>query len=102
MPQADGTTEAAPNNYSMNFYYLFSLLRQGRKRQDVPLCTSDTLGRGKNFWKEMRNLGLIPETSDALHGFMPDKLNAHLYSIFISFSENPAESFNLFSSSHSD
>ena len=38
---------------------------------------SDTLGSGKNFWEEMRNLGLIPKKSDALHGFMPDKLNAH-------------------------
>ena len=38
---------------------------------------NDTLGSGKNFWKEMGNLGLISKTSDSLHGFMPNELNAH-------------------------
>ena len=59
---------------------------------------SDTLGSGKNFWKKMRNLGLIPKTSDALHGFMPDELNDHFSSIPISPSEDPAKSLNLLSS----
>ena len=56
-------------------------------------CISDALDSGKNFWKEMRNLGLIPKASDALHGFMPDELNAHFSNIAISASENAAESY---------
>ena len=48
-----------------------------------------TLDSWKNFWKEMRNLGLIPKTSESLHCFMPKELNNHLsidiyYSIAIS------------------
>ena len=42
----------------------------------------------------MRNLGLIPKASDALHGFMPEKLNTHFSNISISFAEYPAESLN--------
>ena len=53
----------------------------------------DTLDSGKIFWKEMRNLGLIPKASDALHGFMPEKLNKHFSAVAISSSEDPAESF---------
>ena len=41
----------------------------------------------------MRNLELIPKTSDALHGFMPEELNKHFSSIAISSTEDPAESF---------
>ena len=50
----------------------------------------------------MRNLGLIPKTSDALLGFMPHQPNAHFSSISISPSEDPAESLNLLSSSSPD
>ena len=35
---------------------------------------SDTLDSSKNFWKELRNLELIPKASDAFHGFMPEEL----------------------------
>ena len=45
---------------------------------------SDTLGNGKYFWKEMRNLGLIPRTSDVLHGFIPDEINANFSSQHLS------------------
>ena len=41
---------------------------------------NDVLDSNKNFWKELRNLGLLPENSDALHGFMTDKLNYHITS----------------------
>ena len=51
-------------------------------------CIYDALVGGKNFGKEMRNLGLIPKVSDALHGFMPDELNEHFSSIAISSTEN--------------
>ena len=37
-----------------------------------------TLDSGKNFWKEMRYLGLIPKTSDTLHGYMPEELKGAL------------------------
>ena len=53
----------------------------------------DTLDRGKIFWKEMRNLKLIPKTSDALHGFMPEELNKYFSSIPISSSEDLADFF---------
>ena len=57
-------------------------------------CISDALDNGKNFWKELRNLGLIPKASGALHGFMPDELNEHYSNIVISSTENPVESLN--------
>ena len=41
----------------------------------------------------MRNLGLIPKASDALHSFMPEELNKHFSVFAISSSEDPAESF---------
>ena len=43
-------------------------------------CISDALDAldgGMKFWKEMRNLELTPKASD---DFMPDKLNALIYS----------------------
>ena len=56
---------------------------------------SDTLDSGKNFWKELRNLGLIPKASDALHGFMPEELNDHFSLIVISPTEDPSASLNI-------
>ena len=84
MLQKNATIEPALNSYSMNFYNLYSLLAG---RAEAAGCAyihnkiSNTLESGKNFWKEMRNPGLIPKTSDALHGFMPDELNALFSSI---------------------
>ena len=98
MPQAVGTTEPAPSNYSMT----------AKARTEASRCAymhnkiSDTLGSGKSFWKDMRKQGLIPKTSDALHGFWPDELNARFSSISISPSEDPAESLDLLSSSYPD
>ena len=43
-------------------------------------CISDALDAldgGMKFWREMRNLELTPKASD---DFMPDKLNALIYS----------------------
>ena len=51
----------------------------------------ETLDNGKNFWREVRNLGLIPKASEALHGFMPDELNDYFLSIAISPHEDSAE-----------
>ena len=49
---------------------------------------NDVLESNKNFWKELRNLGLFPGTSDALHRFMIDDLNDHLAGISISPGED--------------
>ena len=38
---------------------------------------SEALNEGKNIWKELRHLGLIPKPKEALHGFSPNKLNSH-------------------------
>ena len=62
----------------------------------------ETLDNGKNFWKELRNLGLIPKASDALHGFIPDELNDYFSSIAISPDKDPAESFNILETASSD
>ena len=54
-----------------------------------------TLDNGTNFWKELRNLGVIPKANDGLQGFMPDELNDYFSSIAISPHEDPAESLNI-------
>ena len=54
-----------------------------------------TLDANKNFWKEMRKLGMIPEVSDALHGFLPEELNSHFSNISISPNEDPEVSLNI-------
>ena len=51
----------------------------------------DALEENKNFWKEMRKLGLLPTTDDALHGFSPDELNTHFSAIPVSSQEDPTE-----------
>ena len=57
-------------------------------------CISDALDGGKNFWIEMRNLGLIPKANDALHGFIPEELNKYFSIIAISLTENSTEALN--------
>ena len=63
---------------------------------------SVTLDSGKNFWKEMWNLGLIAKASDALHGFVPNELNKHFSNITISSTVIPAESSNSISTASSE
>ena len=57
------------------------------------ICT--TLDDGKNFWIEMRKLGIIPTANNALHGFSPEELNAYLSNISISLTEDPNISNNI-------
>ena len=45
---------------------------------------------------------MIPKASDALHGFIPDKLNDYFTSIAISPDEDPAESLNISEAASSD
>ena len=60
----------------------------------------EILGNGKNFWKELRNLELIPKVTDALHGFMPDELNDYFSSIAISTA--PSDGFSFLPVSEAD
>ena len=53
----------------------------------------------KDFWKEMRNLGLIPKTNYALHGFSLDEINSVFSKIFISSTEDPLMPLNIINNS---
>ena len=64
------------------------------------ICNS--LDTNKNFWSEMRNLGLIPKPSDALHGLLPEELNSYFSGISFSSSEDPITSLNQISSASPD
>ena len=57
----------------------------------------NVLEDNQNFLNEMRKLGLLPTTDDALHGFTPDELNTHYSSISISSLEDPVESHDIVS-----
>ena len=63
------------------------------------LRTGDTLDENKNIWKEMRNLGLLPQRKeDDLHGFKPGELNAHFAGISVSPLENIDEAMDIIQS----
>ena len=49
----------------------------------------DALDSGKDIWRELRSLGLIPQarTWEELHGFSPEELNSHFASVSVSSSE---------------
>lgn len=61
-----------------------------------------TLDANKKFWKEMRNLGLIPKINDALRGFSPEEINSFFSNISISPSEDPLTSQNIINNSSSE
>ena len=54
----------------------------------------EAISSNKNFWQEIRKLGLISTTSDSLHGFLPDELNDHFANICVSPREDTTESLN--------
>ena len=62
----------------------------------------NALDTNKNFWKEMKNLGLMPTVNDALHGFLPEELNSFFSSISLSPTEDPVTSFNSILSASSE
>ena len=72
-----------------------SLANEYEVQSEIARCAymhnriSTTLDDGKNFWNEMRKLGLIPKTSNALHGFSPEEPNSYLSNISISPTEDP-------------
>ena len=56
---------------------------------------SDALDENKNIWKEMSNLGLLPQRKeDDLHGFKPGELIAHFVGIAVSSLENIEEAMD--------
>ena len=60
---------------------------------------TDALDENKNIWKEMRNLGLLPQRKeDDLHGFKPGELNAHFAGISVSPLENIDEAMDVIQS----
>ena len=68
----------------------FNISNSAEEKMEIARCAfmhnkiSDVLDSNKNFWKELRNLGLLPGKCDALHGFMTDELNDHFAGISIS------------------
>ena len=62
----------------------------------------ETLDNWKNFWKKLRNFGLVPKASDALYSFIPDEINDCFSSIVIFPHEDSAESFNILMTAPSD
>ena len=49
---------------------------------------SDALDEGKNMWKKLRHLGLIPKPKEALHVFSLNELNNHFAGVLVSPQEN--------------
>ena len=60
------------------------------------ICNS--IDTNKNFWSEMRKLGLLPKPSDALHGFLPEELSSNYTNISFSPLEDKASSLHIISS----
>ena len=64
---------------------------------------TDALVEGKNIWKEMHNLGLLPKhKEEELHGFSPGELNAHFAEVSISPLENITEAMEIITTTTED
>ena len=78
------------------------------ERTETAWCTfmhnkiSDALEDNKNFWKEMRKLGILPMVDDALRGFSPGEFSTRFSSISVSSHEDAIESFNTVSTASTD
>ena len=85
-----------------------SLANLVEKKSEIARCAymhnriCNSLDTNKNFWSEMRKLGLLPKPSDALHGFLPEELNTYFSGISFSSSEVPTISLNQISSASPD
>ena len=64
------------------------------------ICSS--LDANRNFWKDMRELGLIPKTNDSLHGFLPAEMCTHFSNISISQTEDPKVSLHILQNASPD
>ena len=58
----------------------------------------DTITNGKNIWRELKHLGLLPRPKSELHGFSPTDLNNQFSSVSFSNTENSQEIENVISS----
>ena len=56
---------------------------------------TDTLDNKRNFWKDLRNLGLLPSADNGLHGFSLDELNRHFAGVSCSPTENFQDALNV-------
>ena len=62
----------------------------------------DSLDSNKNFCREMRTLGLLPKSNGALHGFLPEELNAHYTGISLPTSEDSKKSLRFINNASPD
>ena len=44
----------------------------------------EAIDDGKNIWKKLRHLRLIPKLKEALHGFSPNEMNSHFAGVSVS------------------
>ena len=59
---------------------------------------TDTLDNKRNFWKDLRNLGLLPTAASELHGFSLGELNRHFAGVPCSSTENALDVLNVIES----
>ena len=63
---------------------------------------SNALEDNKNFWKEMRKIGLLPAIDSALQGFSPEELNSQFSYISVCSLKDPTEFYNTISTASPD
>ena len=51
----------------------------------------EAITTGQDFWRVLRQLGLLPTPKSEIHGFSPDELNTHFSKVSFSDSENLEE-----------
>ena len=56
---------------------------------------SKAIDGGKDIWKELRHLGLIPKPKEALHGFSPNELISRFAGISVSPLEETVDVDNI-------
>ena len=58
----------------------------------------EAIGKNKNVWKEIRNLGLLPSPRAELHGFTTEEIKSYFASISISPNEEYSYAHNIINS----
>ena len=85
----------------MNFSGLrkeVSELTEQERTRYISCKLTDTLDNKRNFWRDLRNLGLLPSAASELHGFSLDELNRHFAGVSYSSTENPLDALNVIES----
>ena len=84
---------------------LLSLSRSYEEQSETARCAyihnriCSSLDANRNFWRDMRGLGLIPKINDSLHGFLPEEMSNHFSNISFSSIEDPSASIDLINNS---